>query len=535
MQVEQNNYFNKHMANPIKKLAGETAIYGLSTILARMINFFFVPIYTRILSQDGYGSYSEIMSYIAVMQVVLVLGLETGCFRFANNLRNSIKEKFEGSGKEIEEKKEIKREEEKPFSDAIITVFSISLLFFGILALFSNEIASLMGYKGYGRMIIYVGGVLALDSITAILFARLRYYQKAFKFALFKSIKILSELGFNLLLFFAVPNYLQTHPDSFLLNFIPAKIDFSYIIFAVFLSCIICTILFIPDFLKVKYTFTKGLWKKMMLYSLPIMIAGLPGTVNESLDRILFRFFAPAHLSWRAELGVYQAAVKLAVIMNLFIQMFRYAAEPFFFAKVKEKGSNELYAKIMEYFIAFCMLIFLGVTLYIDIIGLILGKDFRGAMNTVPFMLFAYMTLGAIFNVSMWYKLSGQTRFAINITVVGLLVTAVVNIIFMPLFSYWASVAAHVLSCLAMLIYSIYLGNKYYPIPYNWKKIISYVGVAVGIYIVSLGLRYIIELTIGEEAKTARMAMTLSINTVLILSYIWYCIKKGNLQHYFIK
>ena len=186
------------MANPIKTLAGETAIYGLSTILAKMINFFFVPIYTRILSQEGYGSYSEIMSYIAVMQVVLVLALETGCFRFANNLRNSIKEKFEGSGKAKEEASEIKREQEKPFSDAIITIFSISLLFFGILALFSKEISSLMGYGGDGKMIVYVGGVLALDSITAILFARLRYYQKALKFALLKSIKILSELGLNL-------------------------------------------------------------------------------------------------------------------------------------------------------------------------------------------------------------------------------------------------------------------------------------------------------------------------------------------------
>lgn len=522
------------MANPIKTLAGETAIYGLSTILAKMINFFFVPIYTRILSQEGYGSYSEIMSYIAVMQVVLVLGLETGCFRFANNLRNSIKEKFEGSGKAKEEASEIKREQEKPFSDAIITIFSISLLFFGILALFSKEISSLMGYGGDGKMIVYVGGVLALDSITAILFARLRYYQKALKFALLKSIKILSELGLNLWLFLWVPCYLQANPDSFLLNFIPAKIDFSYIIFAVFMSCVLCTLLFIPDFLRVKYTFSKGLWKRMMLYSLPIMIAGLPGTVNESLDRILFRFFAPSHLSWRAELGVYQAAVKLAVIMNLFIQMFRYAAEPFFFARAKEKGSNELYAKVMEYFIAFSMLIFLGVTLYIDLIGLILGKDFRGAISTVPFMLFSYMILGAIFNVSMWYKLSGQTRFAINITVVGLLITAVVNIIFMPLFSYWASVAAHVLSCLTMLIYSIYLGNKYYPIPYNWRRITSYVGVAIGLYIVSLVLRYITGQTIAEEFKIARMAVSLSLNTILILSYIWYCIKKGELQHYFV-
>src|SRR5574344_426102 len=499
------------MGSPIKKLAGETAIYGLSTILARIINFFFVPIYTRILTTDGYGAYSEIMSYIAVLQVVLVLGLETGCFKFASHAEHP----------------------EKPFSTALITVTTVVTFFFICMLLFASPIAGAMGYPGYGKMIIYIGGILAFDSVTAIFFARLRYLQKAFKFAIYKTIKILTELGANLMLFFWVPAYFAKHPQSLLGQLIPTTVDFSYIIFAVFVSCVVCFILFIPDMIKMRLKFNWDLWKKMMIYSLPLMVAGLPGIINESLDRILFRFFVGPQ--WRADLGVYQAAVKLAVIMNLFIQMFRYAAEPFFFAKVKEKGSNELYAKIMEYFIAFCMLIFLGVTLYIDIIGLILGKDFRGAMNTVPFMLFAYMTLGAIFNVSMWYKLSGQTRFAINITVVGLLVTAVVNIIFMPLFSYWASVAAHVLSCLAMLIYSIYLGNKYYPIPYNWKKITSYVGVAVGIYIVSLGLRYIIELTIGEKAKTARMAMTLAINTVLNLSYIWYCIKKENLQLYFIK
>ena len=473
----------------LKKLAGETAIYGLSTILARMINFFFVPIYTRILTTGEYGSYSEMMSYIAVLQVVLVLGLETGCFRFANKVEDP----------------------EKPFGTAFTTVLGLGLAFFAAVLAFSDGIASAMGYPGYGAMIGYTGAILLMDSVTAILFARLRFLRKALKFAVFKTIKILSELGFNLLLFFVVPGYLAANPNSVLLNFIPATADFSYIIFAVFLSCVVCTLLFVPDLLKMKIRFSSSLWKQMMVYSIPLMVAGLPGIVNESFDRILFRFFAPEGAVWRADLGEYQAAVKLAVIMNLFIQMFRYAAEPFFFARGKDKN---LLAQVMEYFTAFCVLIFLGVTLYMDIIGLILGADFRGALGTVPFMLFSYMLLGMLFNVSMWYKLNGETKYAINITLAGLAVTVAVNVLFMPLFSYWASVAAHVLSCLVMLLYSVWLGNRRNYIPYRWNRICRYMLYGGVLFGVSVLLQKVLDLDSAIVPK-------LGVNTLLLLVYVW--------------
>ena len=253
----------------------------------------------------------------------------------------------------------------------------------------------------------------------------------------------------------------------------------------------------------------------MMIYSIPLMVAGLPGVMNESFDRILFRFFAPDGAVWRADLGEYQAAVKLAVIMNLFIQMFRYAAEPFFFARGKNK---ELLAQVMEYFTAFCVLIFLGVTLFMDIIGLILGKDFRGALGTVPFMLISYMLLGMLFNVSMWYKLSGETKYAINITLAGLAVTAVVNIAFMPLFSYWASVAAHVLSCLVMLLYSVWLGNRHYYIPYDWKRICGYVMFGLLIFAVSVGLQQL-------SFIGGNMVVKLGVNTLLLIGYMGAVVK----------
>lgn len=514
------------MANPLKKLAGETAIYGLSTILARIINFFFVPIYTRILTTEGYGSYAEIMSYIAVFQVVLVLGLETGCFKFAS--RGTTSESSADTGEKTDNPHTV-------FATALSTVTTLAIFFFAGCWLFSGNISSAMGYPGYSTMIVYVGGILALDAITAILFARLRYQQKALKFAVFKSIKIVSELGFNLLLFFVVPKYMASHPGNFLTAFIPEQIHFSYIIFAVFLSCVLCFILFIPDLLKIRFKFDKMLWKRMMIYSIPLMIANLPGIINESADRFLFRFLVGDGITgegWKADLGVYQAAIKLAVIMNLFIQMFRYAAEPFFFSRYREKGSNELYAKVMEYFVAFCMLIFLGIVFYMDILGLILGKDFRSALGTVPIMLIAYMVLGMLFNVSMWYKLSGQTKYAVIITLLGLGVTIVGNLAFMPLFSYWASVWVHLASCVAMLLLSAYLGQKYYPIPYKWKRILSYVAVGVVLYIVALGFQFGLEKITGRCAgigDTPMLIAKLAFNTILLGVFLVFLQKKTHI------
>ena len=494
--------------NPIKKLASETAIYGLSTILARMINFFFVPIYTRVLTQENYGSYTEIMSYIAVLQVVLVLGLETGCFRFANNIKNSPKE-YDGMT------------QKDPFATSFIAILVCSAVFWLSLVLFAEPLAGMLGYAGYRQMIIYTGGILALDSVTAIMFAQLRYREKALKFAIFKTIKIVSELGFNLLLFFVVPKYLVQHPQSLLTAFIPAQPDFSYIIFAVFLSCIVCTLLFVPDILHLKLRFNGKLFKRLLVYSLPLMIAGLPGIVNESLDRILFRYFAPDGTIWRAELGVYGAALKLAVIMNLFIQMFRYAAEPFFFARGKNR---ELLAQVMEYFVAFCMIIFLGIMFYMDIIELILGKEFRGAIGTVPIMLLSYMGLGMLFNVSMWYKLSGQTKYAVIITLAGLAVTLVINVAFMPYFSYWASVLAHLLSVSCMLFYSIKLGNRYYPIPYRWGVISKYITVGLVLYVIS----YLMNTFVWNFLFDSHLTMVwikMLFNTGLLALFFLYCVK----------
>lgn len=475
-------------SSAIKKLAGETAIYGMSTILARFINFLFLPLYTYILSTADYGVLTEFMAYIAMFQVLLTMGLETGCFRFANK---------DGARPNI------------VFSNAILSVSAVSLIFLLVMIFFGESISGAMGYPGYYLCYVYIGAILAIDSFTAILFAKLRFESKAWKFAVFKTLKILTETGSNLLLFLWFPKFAAAHPQTFLLKFISATPDFSYPIFSICVSCIVCLLLFVPDILKLKLKFDKTVWKGLMLYSLPLMIAGLPGVINDFLDRILFRFFNVDDTLWRSDLGVYQAAVKVAVIMSLFVQMFRFAAEPFFFSRAKDKGSKDLYAKVMEYFVAFCMLVFLGVIFYIDVIQYIVGRDFRVGMGIVPVMLLSYVMLGMLFNVSMWYKLSDKSSFAIYITLAGLIVTAVINVVFLPKFSYWAAAWGHFASYFVMLVISVFLGNKYYKIPYRWIKILGVIAFALVLYALNLLI-----------PDTLALGWKLAIRTIMILFYI---------------
>ena len=495
-------------------------IYGLSTILARIINFLFVPIYTRLLTPESYGVVTEFMAYIAVLQVVLVLGLETGCFRFAN--KDGV-------------------DPRKVSSSAFVTVFCVSVTFLALMIAFAGPISSALGYKGYESCIMYMGGILAMDAVTAILFAKLRQESKALKFAIFKTIKIITETAANLVLFLWFPKYCAaaaqeagvaelTGSDVWLLNFIPAAPDFSYVIFAIFISCIVCGLLFIPEYLRLSFSLDPKLLRQMLTYSLPLMVAALPGIVNDFLDRILFRYFDTNAEAWRSSLGLYQAAVKLAVIMNLFIQMFRYAAEPFFFRRAKEKDSRELYASVQEYFTAFCGLVFLGVILYIDVIALILGPQFRSAVGVVPIMLLSYMLLGMLFNVSMWYKLSGKTNMAIWITLAGLVVTALVIVIFMPKYSYWAAAYGHLASYVVMFAISSVLGAKYYPIPYRWGRLLT-IAIFMGtIYGASLLVdRFFFEGVVFGQSSSGLIVAKLAVHTGLILCYIaavWRLIRR---------
>ena len=449
------------MANPIKQLAGETAIYGLSTILARIINFALVPLYTRVLTQAQYGVVSEFMAYIAMLQVVLTLGMETGCFRYAT--------------KEGADPKQV-------FSNAFVTVFGVCALFLACMIVFAGDISTAMGYPGFSNMIVYCGLILAIDCTTAILFAKLRHEHKALKFAVIKTLKILTEVGVNLLLYLVLAARFAEGSCLWLTRFVSATPDFTYPIFAILVSCVVCLILIFPELLKLTFKLDKGLIHRLLVYSLPLMIAGLPGIMNDVLDRLLMRFLNADPVNWRADLGVYQAAVKLAVIMQLFVQMFRYAAEPFFFQRERDKDSKKVYAEVLNYFTAFCMFGFVALMLFMDEIGLILGKDFREGLSITPIMLMAYVITGILFNVNIWYKLSEKTGYAVWITLAGLVVTVVVNILFMPRYSYHAAAWGHIASYLTMLVLTAALGRKHYPIPYNWGVVLLLVAAGLGVW-----------------------------------------------------
>lgn len=485
----------------LKKLASETAIYGISTIVARFLNFLFVPLYTYTLSASDYGVVTEFMSYIAILQVLLTMGLETGCFRFAN------KEGYQP---------------EKVFSSALWSVGTLSAIFLLCMVIFAKPLSISMGYPLHSLCYIYIGLILFSDSITSILFAKLRFETRAWKFATFKVVKILTETLSNLFLFLVFPKIALSHPDNFLLNFIPATPDFSYPIFSILISALVAFALFVPQMLKLGFKVEKMVLSGLMKFSLPLMVAGLPGVMNDFMDRVLFRFFNVDDSLWRSDLGIYQAAVKVAVIMSLFVQTFRFASEPFFFARAKDKDVKLTYSKIMEYFVAFCMLIFLGVVLYIDVLQFIVGRDFRSGMSIVPIMLISYILMGMLFNVSMWYKLSDKSSYAIYITLSGLVVTAVINVVFLPKYSYYAAAWGHFFSYLTMLVVSVLMGRKYYHIPYRWGKILLIVIFALIIYALST-------IVPANWPMVAR----LSVNTVLILMYIaGYCLIEKYLTRY---
>lgn len=475
---------------PLSRLVKDTSIYGLSSILARMINFFFVPLYTRELTKADYGIYSEVFAYIAVLQVVLTFGMETGFFRFASRSD---------------------RDPQLVFSTLLHSLGASSLAFFVLILLLAENIAGLMGYATIG--VVYIGAILALDSYTSILFARLRYERKAMKFAIFRTVKISGEVLFNFVFFFLLPPYFVHHPDSWLLQFFGSEPSYLYILAAVLGSCLVAFFLFIPQILRTAFKISKTYLREILLFSFPLMITGLQGTSSDFADRLLFRFFTPEDLSWEEQLGLFNASAKLTVILIMFVQMFRYAAEPFFFSVADQSDSKQVYARVMKYFTIFCVAIFLFMTLYMEAFQYILGKDFRSGLVVVPILLLSNLLLGINQNLSMWYKLSGKTKMAMIITFVGLLTTITVNVLFMPKYGYYAAACGHLVSYLIMLVLSWQLSKKYYRIPYQWGQITMYILLGIGLYLVSCLL------------ESLPMPVILFLNTLLLAAYVGFVIK----------
>ncbi|MDR2423781.1 MAG: oligosaccharide flippase family protein [Prevotellaceae bacterium] len=472
--------------NILKRLAKDSMIYGLSSILARMLNFLLLPIYTRILGEGEFGMFNEIFAYIAVLQVFLVFGMETGVFKFA-------------SAKDYDS--------EKVFSTATGFLSVVALVFFVTVFGFAGSIAKKMDY--YPLAVVYMAGILAADCFTAIFFARLRHEGRTRRFALLRSLKILAEVLFNLLFLFIVPQYLKSNTTSVLLHFFTPEVSYVYVMAAIFCSGLVSIVLFLPDIVRTKYRIEIRYFKSLFLYSFPLMLAGLQGILNDFIDRPLFRYLAPeTQLAWNEQLGIFSANARLAVIMSLLVQVFRYAAEPYFFSESAKTDIKPVYARMMKYFTLFCILIFLLVNCYADILQYLLGKNYRAGMDILPVMLFAYMLSGINQNISMWYKLASKTGMAMLVTFAGLATTILVNLIFMPQFGYHVAAWGHVASYTVMIITSWQLSKQYYKIPYQWKSIITYLVIGLIIF------------AVGKLFKTSSSTLNMTVNTVLILIFI---------------
>jgi O-antigen/teichoic acid export membrane protein len=475
-----------------KRLARDTGIYGMSSILARTLNFFLLPIYTRILSEGNYGIYTEIFAYIAIIQVVLIFGMETGFFRFAS---------LDGydSG--------------KVFSTISCFMLIVSVAFFSLCFVFAGDIA--VGKNYYPEAVVYAAGILAIDTFTSVFFARLRYEHKAVKFAVYRSVKILSEIFFNLLFLYLLPKYFVSHPQSSLLNFFTPEASYVYILSAVFCSCIVSLLLFLPEIIRTRYRIYLPYLKPLLIYSLPLMLAGLQGTLNDFIDRYLFRYLAPENeYTWDEQLGIFGAAAKLAVLMSLFVQMFRYAAEPYFFAEASKSDIKPVYAKVMKYFTIFCVIVFLAITFYSDILRYILGEKFRSGMIVLPVMLFAYMLSGINQNVAMWYKLASKTKIALIVTLAGLITSITINVLFMPIYSYRAAAWGHVASYSVMIFISWQLSKRYYKIPYQWNSIMLYLFLGIVLFYVN------------SVMATSSLLLNLILYTVLLLLFVLFVVIK---------
>ncbi len=451
--------------NPVKKLAGDTAIYGLGTMVPRFLNYLLVPLYTIfVFTQAQYGQVTLLYSYVAILLVLLTFGMETAFFRYANKAESPT----------------------KVFNTATTSILFVSLVFIAIFLTFSNEIAILIHYPSNVEYVKIIVLIIAIDAITAIPFAYLRFQNKALKFSTIRIISVLITITLNLVFLVVIPKYYGENYTSLLLYRNTNLVTF------VFVSNLIgsfSTLLMLgKEFISFKISIDISLLTKMLKYGLPILIISISFMITEVADKILLKFLLPNKSSADSQLGIYSACYKLAIIMMLFIQMFRYAAEPFFFAEAKKKDAKKTYSKVMTLFVAFTWSIFLLVTLYINIFKYFIGKPFWPGLEIVPIILSAKLFLGIFYNLSVWYKLTNKTFYGATIAVIGGSITIILNIVLIPSYGYIGAAWANFTSYFVIMIISFLWGRRFYKISYELKKISLYTVIALIVYISSIFL-----------------------------------------------
>ena len=457
----------------LKSLAKDTAIYGLSSILGRFLNYLLVPLYTHYMPKESgdYGVSTNIYAYTALILVLLTFGMETTLFRFAN---------------------EEKEKSDTVFSTGFGLIASLTVVFLALVFGFITPIADSLGYSEHPNYLLMMAAVVAMDALQALPFSYLRFQKRPIRFATLKMLFIALNIGLNVLFFVVL------HKTS---------------VFYVFLLNLACTgvisLLFLPQLFKIQWHFDWILLRRMISYSWPILILGVAGILNQVADKIIFPLVYPDEADAQVQLGIYGSCVKIAMIMAMITQAFRYAYEPIVFAKAKDGDKNEYYAVAMKYFLVFTLLAFLFVMGYIDVLQLILGKGYREGMAVVPIVMVAEIMMGVYFNLSFWYKLIDKTIYGAWFSLAGCSVLFLVNYLFIPQYSYMACAWGGVAGYGTAMVLSYIVGQIENPIPYPMKSIM--------VYVLLTALFYTVMQLVPREWP---LLLRLAINTVLICAFV---------------
>ena len=437
----------------LKRLFKQTFVYGLATVLPRVLSVFLLPLYTAVFEQaSGYGQYLNIYAWIAIFNVFLAYGMETAFFRFYHSNEN---------------KKSV-------VSTSLISLLVSSLLFLLFAMLLKEKLAEITNINiDYIKFTVYI---LVLDALVIIPFALLRAQERPMKYAWIKTLNVAINLGLNIFFLLLLPKLAAQASEGFFKSIYKADFEIPYIFISNIMASGITLLILVPTYFKAKYTFDVQLWKKMLRYAMPVMIAGIAFTINEVVDKILL-----TELVSESEAGKYGACYKLALFMTLFGTAFRMGVEPFFFSHSKSENPQKTYATITNYFVLFGSVILLTVIVYVDFFAklLIRNEVYWEAISIVPIVLLASLCLGIYHNLSVWYKITDQTKFGAYISCIGAILTLIINFGLIPQIGYMASAIATLVAYGSMMVLSFFFGRRYYPIPYNMRKIVFYGSISI--------------------------------------------------------
>ena len=481
------------MAN-LKTLFKDTALYGMSSIVGRFLNYLLVPLYTAKIaaSSGGYGVITNVYAYTALLLVILTFGMETTFFRFVNK---------EGANPM------------RTYSTVLIMVGSVALLFVALVLAFINPVSSFMGYSAHEEYVAVMAACVAIDAFQCIPFAYLRYKHRPWKFVALKMLFIVLNITLNIVYFVVLPA-MYSNPSShgFAASVYDPNVGVGYV-FRLNLFCTaIITFFFWKELTGFRWVFDKILFRKMLSYSWPILLLGITGILNQTADKILFPIVSPG-AEGHVQLGIYGAAAKIAMIMAMITQAFRYAYEPFVFGSAKEKGSRDTYAKAMKYFIIFTLLAYLVVVGYLDVLKYIIGRDYWEGLKVVPVVMAAEIMMGVYFNLSFWYKLIDKTIYGAWFSGVGCVVLVLINVLLIPKYGYMACAWAGVAGYGTAMLLSYFVGQKKYPINYPLKSITVYICIAALFTAIML-----------YTPQSLPKALRLGINTLLIILFVAHII-----------